>query len=139
MESNLSNIERQNDLDFNELGDAKVAHSVATGELFLSSEEGERKVLDRVETIENQSIKNDAYFRLAQLYYRKSNLAEALGITSKISDLSEQARSLVHLAVAVLINEGNVDLADSIVAKAERDDEMYSRFYQREREKYLEN
>jgi hypothetical protein len=123
---------------FKELTDDAVANSAITENLFLSGQDGEDEVNQRIEEIENEAVKNDAKFRIAKLYYEVENdLDSALKKVEEISSLDEQTRCLVHLAIAVLKKEGDSDLADQIVAKSSQDSEGYLKFYDQEKAKIV--
>ena len=121
------------------MDDDHVAHGAITRELFLSGPEGEAEVNQRVGTIEIEAVRNDAKFNLAKLYYEaKHDAKDALNKALEITDLNEQTRCLVHLALSVLKNEGNQSLADELVALAKKDDEGYLKYYKLEKEKASE-
>ena len=123
-------------IKFKNLDDDGVAHSIITGELFSSGQDGEDEVNERIEKIENEAVKNLAKFRIAKLYYEvKQEIESAVKKAGEISDPNEQTRCLVHLAIAVLENEGNLALADQIIIRVKQDDEGYLKFYNKEKER----
>lgn len=107
-------------IKFKDLDDGMVAHSNITDERFCSGVEGENEVNQRIEEIKNEAVKNDAKFRIAKLYYEaKQDIESALKKVEEISNPAEQARCLIQLAIAVLKNEGNEELADEIFSKVD--------------------
>ncbi|MDO8669716.1 MAG: hypothetical protein Q7K65_05505 [Candidatus Buchananbacteria bacterium] len=121
------------------LDDEMVASSTVTGELFNLSEDGEDIVIKRIENIEDESAKDEALFRIANLYYRvKQDIDAALSKAGEIDSKDEKTRCLVQLAVAVLNTENNLELADSIIAQAEQDGEGYIKYYQSEKQKFID-
>jgi len=128
---------REDGADFYDLDDLQVAHSPITIERFCSGPLGEEQVIKRIKNIENDAVRNDAMFRIAKLMYEsRNNIIEALDLVEKISNPNEQARCFVHLAIAVLQNEGNRQLADEIIAKIKVDDEGYINFYDKEKARF---
>lgn len=131
-------LDQEASVNFKELTDDAVANSVVTEKLFLSGQDGEDEVNQRIEKITSEAIKNDARFRIAKLYYEaKNDIDSALKKAEEISNLDEQTRCLVHLAVAVLEKEGDADLADRIVANSKQDNEGYLKFYDQEKAKIV--
>lgn len=124
-----------------DLKDSKFVHSIETGDLFKSGDEGQEEVLERIEKIENDAIKNDGYFRIAEMFYENNgDMQSALETVREINNEQERARCLVRLAVAILKKEGNLEEADQIAEEAGSLDEQgeYSAYYEKERQDYLD-
>jgi hypothetical protein len=79
--------------EFESLDEIGVAHSIITGELLKSGEEGEKIVAEKINSIKNTDIKNDALFRLANFFYENNGDADAaLKTVAEINNEDEKSR-----------------------------------------------
>jgi hypothetical protein len=123
---------------FDKLDDQLVANSILTKDLFISGKEGEEAVIERISKLKENYSKNDAFFRVAKLYYENNNdINTALKLVDKISNQEEQSRCLVHLANEVLVREKNIELADEIISRIKEDGKGLKKYYEKERQKLV--
>ncbi len=123
---------------FGEMEDDQVANSVITGEIFKSGKEGETEVIQRIDKIGNQAVKDSAWFRLAKIYYDDLNhINAALEMADRISGNDERTRCLVQLAIEALKTEHNLDLVDDIIGKAKMDNQGYLKYFEKEKIKIM--
>lgn len=122
---------------FDKLDKSNIAHNIATFDLFKSGKKGEEKVLQKINELENGYQKDNLLFRIVKLYYENNNdIQTALKMADEIQNQDEKTRCLVHLANAVINNEGNLKLADEIIGKVKEDNNGYLEYYEKEKQNF---
>lgn len=88
--------------------------------------------IKKVEKISDKTLRDDAWFRIAKMYYETAaDLDSAVTTVNKINNSDERNRCLVHLANAVLEKEKDVEKADKIVKNIQDDKYGYLKYYQK--------
>ena len=64
-------------------------------------------------------------------YENNNDINIALQKANEIQNQNEKTRCLVHLANAVIANEGNSELADKIMEQITEDKQGYAKYYKK--------